>query len=182
MRDRIRIGLALLAAWGLVLAAIAATAFLVGNDVADHQRAVLIAVLHERAPNLVVVTLLLLAPLVFILNALFRHYVKAPRRLAEDTRLLRARVRAAASRLDARGCEGSPPADVAAVQGGLVLVDALGRTLQDCAHQPLPLPGPASPFSRAATLVTLLEGDRSNGAHNLPLAASLVSQGLALLP
>jgi DNA polymerase-3 subunit epsilon len=88
MRDRIRIGLALIAAWGLVLAAIGATAFLVGNDIADHQRAVLVAVLHERAPNLVVVTLLLLAPLVFILNALFRHYVKAPRRLAEDIRIM----------------------------------------------------------------------------------------------
>jgi len=88
MSDRIRIGLALFAAWGLVLAAIAAAALLVGADLADYQRAVLAAVLQERAPMLVVVSLLLLVPLVFILNALFARYVKAPRRLAEDIRIM----------------------------------------------------------------------------------------------
>jgi len=88
MSDRIRIGLALFAAWGLVLAAIAAAALLVGADLADYQRAVLAAVLQERAPMLVVVSLLLLVPLVFILNALFVRYVKAPRRLAEDIRIM----------------------------------------------------------------------------------------------
>lgn len=88
MGDRMRIGLALVAAWGLVLAAIAAAALLVGADLADHQRAVLMAVLGERAAGLAVVSLLLLVPLVFILNALFRHYVKAPRRLAEDIRIM----------------------------------------------------------------------------------------------
>ena len=88
MSDRTRIGLALVAAWGLVLAAIAAAALLVGADLADYQRAVLAAVLQERAPMLVVVSLLLLVPLVFILNALFARYVKAPRRLAEDIRIM----------------------------------------------------------------------------------------------
>ena len=88
MSDRLRIGLALLAAWGLVLAAIGAAALLVGADLADYERAVLIAVLSERAASLVVVSLLLLAPLVFILNALFRRYVKAPRRLADDIRIM----------------------------------------------------------------------------------------------
>jgi DNA polymerase-3 subunit epsilon len=88
MRDRVRIGLALLAAWGLVLSAIVAAAFLVGADVADYQRAVLVAVMRERAPSLVIVSLFLLAPLIGILNALFRRYVKAPRRLAEDLRIM----------------------------------------------------------------------------------------------
>jgi len=88
MSDRTRIALALVAAWGLVLAAIAAAALLVGADLADHQRAVLAAVLQERAPMLVVVSLLLLVPLVFILKTLFSRYVKAPRRLAEDIRIM----------------------------------------------------------------------------------------------
>jgi len=88
MRDRVRIGLALFAAWGLVLAAIGATAMLVAADLADHQRAVLIAILHERAAAMVLVSLLLLLPLVFILDALFRLYVKAPRQLAEDMRIM----------------------------------------------------------------------------------------------
>ena len=88
MSDRVRIGLALFAAWGLVLAAIGAAALLVGADLADYQRAVLAAVLKERAAMLVVVSVLLLVPLVFILNALFRRYVKAPRLLAEDIRIM----------------------------------------------------------------------------------------------
>ncbi len=88
MSDRMRIGVALLAAWGLVLAAIGAAMLLVGADLADYQRAVLAAVLQERAPMLVVVSLLLLVPLVFILNTLFRRHVKAPRRLGEDIRIM----------------------------------------------------------------------------------------------
>jgi DNA polymerase III subunit epsilon len=88
MSDRLRIGIALFAAWGLVLAAVGAAALLVGADLADYERAVLIAVLSERAASLVVVSLLLLVPLVFILNALFRRHVKAPRRLADDIRIM----------------------------------------------------------------------------------------------
>jgi len=38
---------------------------------------VLLAILQERAASVVLVSLLLLVPLVFILNALFRRYVKA---------------------------------------------------------------------------------------------------------
>jgi hypothetical protein len=108
----------------------------------------------------------------------------ATRRLAEDTLRLRARVQAAAAGLDVRGCSGSPAADVVAREGVLVLVDALGRTLEDCAHVPVAPPStPATaPLLRAATLAAILEKDRSRGAHNLPLAARLVSEGLALAP
>ncbi len=54
----------------------------------ESERALLVAVLHERAASVVVVSLLLLVPLVFILKALFRRYVAAPRRLAEDARIM----------------------------------------------------------------------------------------------
>jgi hypothetical protein len=107
----------------------------------------------------------------------------ATRRLADDVSRLHARVKAAVARLDVRGCGGSPPADVLAVEGNLVLTDALGRPLEDCAHVRIDLAAPAvSPaLRRAAVLVTLLERDRSGGAHNRPLASELVAEGLALL-
>ncbi len=103
----------------------------------------------------------------------------ATRRLVEDTERLRTRLQAAAARLDARGCNDSPPADVVPREGLLVLVDALGRTLEDCTHAPIPVP---AALRRPSTLAAILERDRSRGAHNLPLAASLVAEGLALLP
>ena len=59
MSDRTRFGLALLAAWGLVLASIASVALIVGADVADWQRAVLLAVLEEHLASVVLVSLLL---------------------------------------------------------------------------------------------------------------------------
>src|SRR3974390_2178455 len=88
MSDRTRIALALLAAWGLVLAAIGAALLLVGADLSDAERALLTPVLRERAASVVVVSLLLLVPLVFILKALFKRYVAAPRQLAEDARIM----------------------------------------------------------------------------------------------
>ena len=88
MSDRIRIALALVAAWGLVLAAIGATLLLVGADLSEQERALVLPVLRERAASVIVVSLLLLVPLVFILKALFRRYVAAPRQLAEDARIM----------------------------------------------------------------------------------------------
>lgn len=88
MSDRIRIGLALLAAWGLVLASIGATVLLVGADLGEAERGEVAQLLREHAPHLVVVSLLLFAPLVFILRVLFRRYVAAPRKLAEDVRIM----------------------------------------------------------------------------------------------
>ena len=75
---------------GPLLAAIGATVLLVGADMSESERALLVAVLHERAASVAVVSLLLLVPLVFILKALFRRYVAAPRRLAEDARIMQA--------------------------------------------------------------------------------------------
>jgi DNA polymerase-3 subunit epsilon len=88
MRDRWRIALALLAAWGLVLASIAATVLLVGADLTAAERAQLVAILADRAPHMVLVSVLLIAPLFFILSTLFHLYVKPPRRLAEDVRIM----------------------------------------------------------------------------------------------
>ncbi len=88
MSDRMRIGLALAAAWGLVMASIAAILLLVGADLADYQRAVLLAVLEERIAHVIIVSLLLIAPMVAILRFLFARYVAAPRRLADDVRIM----------------------------------------------------------------------------------------------
>ena len=83
-----RIGLALAAAWGLVMASIAAILLLVGADLADYQRAVLLAVVEERVAHVIIVSLLLIAPMVAILRFLFARYVAAPRRLADDVRIM----------------------------------------------------------------------------------------------
>ena len=88
MSDRIRIGLVLVAAWVFALATIVAAVLLVGMDVGEQDRAALAQILSDRAPHLVVVALLLLAPLALILRALFRLYVVAPRKLAEDVRVM----------------------------------------------------------------------------------------------
>src|SRR5512137_2846476 len=88
MSDRMRIGLALAATWGLVMASIAAILLLVGADLADYQRAVLVAVLEERVAHVIVVSLLLIAPMIAILRYLFARYIAAPRRLADDVRIM----------------------------------------------------------------------------------------------
>lgn len=88
MSDRIRIGIALVAAWGFVLAAIGAAALLVGADLSQEELAAVVRILEPRAPHVLVALLLLLAPLAFILQALFRRYVRAPRALAKDVRIM----------------------------------------------------------------------------------------------
>jgi DNA polymerase III subunit epsilon len=101
--DRLRIGLALFAVWGLVLAAIAATAVLVGMDLGQEELAAMVRILETRAAHVVIVLLLLLAPLAFVLQVLFRRYVAAPRALSRDVRIMlkanpahRARLRGSA--------------------------------------------------------------------------------------
>jgi len=88
MSDRLRIGLALVAAWGLVLSAIGATVLLVGADLTEQERVELVHILQDRAPHVILISLLLLVPLVFILRALFRRYIAAPRKLSEDVRIM----------------------------------------------------------------------------------------------
>jgi len=85
---RLRFGVALLAAWGLVLAALAVVAAFVAADLAPGDLAALLRIVQARAPHAIVALLLLLAPLALILQALFRRYVDAPRALAHDARIM----------------------------------------------------------------------------------------------
>jgi DNA polymerase-3 subunit epsilon len=86
--ERTKVALTLFAAWGLLLATIAATVVLVGADMSDPERALLLPVLQQRAASVAIVSLLLLAPVAVIVRALFRRYVTAPRKLAEDARIM----------------------------------------------------------------------------------------------
>ena len=88
MRDRTRIALALLAAWGFVLAAMWATVALVAADMSESERAQLLPALSQHAASVVVVSLLLLIPLLLVVRTLVRRYIAAPRRLAEDARII----------------------------------------------------------------------------------------------
>src|ERR1700675_1786002 len=88
MSDNVRKAVALFAAWFVVLLAIAAMALLAGADMDDQERALLFTALQKRAPSVVLASLLLIAPLWFILDALFKRYIRAPRQLAEDARVM----------------------------------------------------------------------------------------------
>jgi DNA polymerase-3 subunit epsilon len=88
MSDRYRFALALAAAWGFVLFALAVTVLLVVADLGPAERALLSGMMEERAAHVVVAELLLLVPLTLALIALFRRYVSAPRQLAEDARVM----------------------------------------------------------------------------------------------
>ena len=88
MRDRTRIALALLSAWGFVLAAMWATVALVAADMSESERAQLLPALSQHAASVVVVSLLLLIPLLLVVRTLVRRYIAAPRRLAEDARII----------------------------------------------------------------------------------------------
>ncbi len=83
------IALALPAAWGLVLAAIGATLLLVGADLTDAgARAAGFRCCASVPPASSSSRCCCSCRCVFILNALFRRYVAAPRKLAEDARIM----------------------------------------------------------------------------------------------
>jgi DNA polymerase-3 subunit epsilon len=88
MSGKARFYLALATAWGFVLLALAGIALLVGADLSAAEREQAESILRDRAAHIAVALLLLLVPLVFMLRVLFRRYVSAPRRLAEDARLM----------------------------------------------------------------------------------------------
>ncbi|MEO8676446.1 MAG: exonuclease domain-containing protein [Casimicrobiaceae bacterium] len=88
MSDRTRIALSLLAAWGLILGAMGVTVALIAADMSEQERAQILPALSQHAASVVVVALLLLGPLLFVARALVRRYVTAPRRLAEDARII----------------------------------------------------------------------------------------------
>ncbi len=89
MSDQARFAAALAAAWGFVLAAMAGTALLAVADLPADERTRLAGLAADRAPGLVVAALLLLVPLAAVVRALLARYVKAPRQLAEDARIMR---------------------------------------------------------------------------------------------
>src|SRR5512147_1030957 len=78
MSNRSRFLLALAAAWGVLVAVASVTALVMGADLTN----------EERAAAVVVIALLLPAPLWLVLRGLFRHYVSAARKLAEDARIM----------------------------------------------------------------------------------------------
>ena len=88
MSDKVRFALAVAAVWGFVVAALGAVVLVVGADLGERERALLEPVLRDRAAAAIVVALLLVFPIAVALQALFRRYVFAPRRLAEDARIM----------------------------------------------------------------------------------------------
>ena len=88
MGERTRFALTLAAAWGFVAAAVAATILIVAADLSDHERAVLDPILRDRAAAAVLVVVILVFPLALVVQALFRRYISAPRRLGEDARVM----------------------------------------------------------------------------------------------
>ncbi len=78
MSNRSRFLLALAAAWAAFVAVVGVTALVMGADLTN----------EERAATVVVIALLLVAPLWLVVRGLFRHYVSAARKLAEDARIV----------------------------------------------------------------------------------------------
>ena len=89
MRRKARFALAVAAAWLLLLAAMAGTGALAVADMAQEDRAALLRILGNRLPSLVVAALLMLVVVFFVVRALWRRYVTALRRLAEDARIIK---------------------------------------------------------------------------------------------
>jgi len=83
-----RFSLAVAAAWGFVVATLAATALLVAADLTERQRAVLGPILWDHAVSVFLVALVSLLPLAIIVRALFRRHVDAPAQLSEDARIM----------------------------------------------------------------------------------------------
>ncbi len=87
MRDRARIALAVLAAWGFVVSAIVATVAFVAADLTPQERAQMLP-LQQHAAGAIVMALFLIFPIALVVRMLFRRYVSAPRKLAEDARIM----------------------------------------------------------------------------------------------
>ncbi len=88
MNVKPKLALAIAAAAVLLLGSVAALAFVVWSALAAEQRELLAAALVERAGLMLLVALLITAGLGMVVNGLFKAYVVAPQRLAEETRLI----------------------------------------------------------------------------------------------
>jgi len=105
MSDKARFALVLAAAWGCVVAAVAAVLALAMADLPEGEAAVFVPILRDRAPAIVVGLFLLLLPLALAVRALLHRLVKAPLQLAEDARIML--VANPAHRAPARGTAGT---------------------------------------------------------------------------
>ena len=88
MPSRMRAALTFVLAWGAMLAAVGATLLLVAAELGVSARSAFAAILRDGAAGFAEAAFLLAIPLWFGVRALLRHYVSAPRRLAEDARIM----------------------------------------------------------------------------------------------
>ena len=88
MSGKIRFALTLAVSWAVFVGAACAIALLAAADLGDNERALLAAILRERAASLILGALLLLIPLAFIVRALLQRYVTEPARLVEDAQIM----------------------------------------------------------------------------------------------
>jgi len=88
MSTRARFLLTLAAAWGFVVAAVAAAMLLVASGLGDRERELLAPILRSHAADAVAIAVVLAFALAAILRPLFRHFVTAPAQLNEDARIM----------------------------------------------------------------------------------------------
>jgi DNA polymerase-3 subunit epsilon len=88
MHARLKFAAWLASLYGGVLAAAALLALLTGAGMPAQDQAVLVRILEARAPELLLAGALLLAACAGIVAWLFKRYVRAPRALAEQTRVV----------------------------------------------------------------------------------------------
>jgi predicted CXXCH cytochrome family protein len=105
------------------------------------------------------------------------HGGEGQQELAVETARLEAEVKLAVAALGLTACDGSRAVDVAARDGRIVLLDALGRVVAGCGGDPLAVPGSAERLWSALRGLLIVKGDGSEGVHNLPLARALIEQG-----
>ena len=87
-RQRLRFAVAVAGAFAFVALAATATVLLIAADLDPSQRGALSSMLAEHAPSVVVAALIALAATALLLRPLWHRYVTAPRRLAEDLRIM----------------------------------------------------------------------------------------------
>ena len=88
MPSRMRVALTFVVAWVAMVAAIGAALLLVAVELGESERSAFAAMLRDGAVGFAEAAFLLGIPLWFGVRTLLRRYVAAPRRLAEDARVM----------------------------------------------------------------------------------------------
>ncbi len=88
MPSRMRVALTFVVAWVAMVAAIGAALLLVAVELGESERSAFAAMLRDGAAGFAEAAFLLGIPLWFGVRTLLRRYVAAPRRLAEDARVM----------------------------------------------------------------------------------------------